>query len=104
MCGLCFQVGDLGGKLLHLTHSRRRRWQHFFNVTWVRVSLLVSVQAAALVHQPLHHLDVEAEALVDGVGLPPNAGLEFEHLGLVHDEAILKNTAAALLRLKLYFN
>lgn len=55
---------------------------------------------AALVHQPLHHLDVEAEALVDGVGLPPDAGLEFEHLGLVQDEAVLRRRAAVSSRYK----
>lgn len=55
---------------------------------------------AALVHQPLHHLDVEAEALVDGVGLPPDAGLEFEHLGLVQDEAVLRRRAAISSRYK----
>lgn len=59
--------------------------------------------AAAHVHQPLHHLDVEAEALVDGVGLPPDAGLELEHLGLVHDEAVLKRRAAVSSRQKFLF-
>lgn len=63
----------------------------------------VAAAAAAHVHQPLHHLDVEAEALVDGVGLPPDAGLELEHLGLVHDEAVLKRRAAVSSRQKFLF-
>lgn len=45
-------------------------------------------------HKPLHHLDVKAETLVDGVGFPPNAGLEFKHLRLVEDEAVLKRRQA----------
>lgn len=78
------------------SHSRRHRWRHFQRHA-VACSVIESVQAAALVHQPLHHLDVEAKALVDGVGLPPDAGLQFEHLGLVHDKAVLEKTTAALL-------
>lgn len=34
-------------------------------------------------HTPLHHFNVEAEALVNGIGFPSNAGLELEHLWLV---------------------
>lgn len=80
-------MGDPDGKLLLLTQSKLQ---------------VDACLVPALVHQPLHHLDVKAEALVDGVGLPPNAGLEFEHLSLVHDEAVLENTAAALLHLSFY--
>lgn len=42
-------------------------------------------------HRPLHHFDIKAEALIDGVGFPPNTGLELEHLWLIQDEAILKD-------------
>lgn len=45
-------------------------------------------------HRPLHHFNIKAETLVNGVGFPPNAGLEFEHLRLVQDETVLEiNTA-----------
>lgn len=43
-------------------------------------------------HGPLHHFDIKAEALVNGVCFPPNAGLELESLWLIQDEAILTRT------------
>lgn len=42
-------------------------------------------------HRPLHHFNIEAETLVDGVRFPPNAGLELEHLRLVEDKTVLQN-------------
>lgn len=41
-------------------------------------------------HRPLHHFDIKAETLVDGVCFPPDARLEFEHLWLVQHKTILK--------------
>lgn len=43
-----------------------------------------------LYHGPPSHFNVKAETLVDGVRLPPNAGLELENLWLTRDKAILK--------------
>lgn len=51
-------------------------------------------------HRPLHHFNIKAETLVNGVGFPPNAGLEFEHLRLVQDETVLEmNTAYTFINL-----
>ena len=52
-------------------------------------------------HRPLHHFNIKAETLVNGVSFPPNAGLEFEHFRLVQDETILEINTAYVHKYKL---
>lgn len=47
------------------------------------------IPVARIQYKPFHHFDVKAEALVNRVCPPPNAGLELEHLRRTHHQTVL---------------
>lgn len=66
----------------------------------VKVSCKTFLETDDSDHRPLHHFDIKAEALIDGVRFPPNARLELKHLRLVHDHAILKINKQDIIKYK----
>lgn len=46
-------------------------------------------RSAETENKPFYHFNIEAEALVDGVGPPPDARLELEHFRWTQNQAVL---------------